>query len=51
MKLISMLWVQKLKVDERNFNDVPAKLRDEVMQKLTEDGYTVDDEGQVVKIE
>jgi hypothetical protein len=48
MKPISILWAKKVENGEKNFNDVPAQLKDEVMQKITEDGYTVDEEGKAI---
>lgn len=49
---VAKLWAQKLetgKVD--NFNLVPAKLQDQVLAILTEDGYEVLPDGRVVKKE
>lgn len=45
MKQISILWAKKVENAEKNFNEVPAQLKDEVMQKLTEDGYSLDEDG------
>ena len=45
MRQISILWATKGENGEKNFNDVPAQLKDEVLQKLNEDGYTVNEEG------
>lgn len=50
MKPISILWAQYLELGDRNFNEVPDKLKDEVLQKLTEDGYAINGEGWAVKI-
>ena len=46
MRQISILWARRLESGDKkyNFNDVPAQLKDEVLQKLHEDGYTVNDE-------
>lgn len=48
MKKISILWAQKIERGEKNFNDVPAKLKDEVEQKIHEDGYIIDENGNAV---
>jgi len=51
MKPISILWAQRIENGTKNFNDVPAQLKDEVMQKLLEDGYTVDEDGNATRTE
>lgn len=50
MRQIGILWATRLEsVDKKySFNDVPAQLKDEVLQKLHEDGYVVNDEGYAV---
>lgn len=49
---VARLWADKLEsgaVD--NFNKVPAKLQNDVLAYLTEDGYEVLPDGRVVKKE
>lgn len=50
MKVISKLWAERLEAGDGmyTFYDVPAQLKEEVLQKLHEDGYVVDDEGHAV---
>ena len=47
---VANLWAKRLEDGrEANFNNVPAKLKDEVRVILDEDGYTVNPDGTVVK--
>lgn len=48
MKQISILWAKKVENGDKNFFDVPTQLKEEVMEKLTEDGYTVNENGEAV---
>lgn len=48
MKQISILWAQRIEIGDKNFNDVPAQLKDEVLQKIHEDGYEIDENGNAV---
>ena len=46
---ISRLWADKLEAGLRNFNEVPAKLKDEVRILIDEDGYKINPDGTVTK--
>lgn len=50
MKQISILWAKRLENKDTNYSffDVPTQLKDEVMEKLTQDGYTVNENGEAV---
>lgn len=50
MNPISILWAKKIENGERNYNEVPAQLKEEVEQKLLEDGYAIDENGCAVKV-
>lgn len=50
MNPISILWAKKIKSGERNYNEVPDQLKEEVEQKLLEDGFTIDENGCVVRV-
>ena len=49
---MAKIWAKRLEHptnNYNNFNQVPNKLRDQVLEILTEDGYIVLEDGSVVK--
>ncbi len=46
-KKISILWATKIERGEKTFDEVPAQLKDEVEQKLIEDGFIINEDGTV----
>ncbi len=39
------LWVKKIELGERKLDEVPAKLKEEVIRRLIEDGYIPGEDG------
>lgn len=36
---IALLWAQKIEIGEKTIDEVPAKLKEEVLEILVEDGF------------